>query len=184
MRGEETTMKFFTPELYERTRSTDEVALGAAEDEWEAALACYEQHLQAIEPRMPEHIRSFNALLLHDAVVQSVARQGDQLLLILRQDVPPRDLVILSYELIGESVLEPFVHDPRDWSTPAKFNFDEFDVVNEGDRPLYTQEIVFGNGWLLRLRFRDVQVTLAHPLYLAAQPSPALVGAPFAPSSV
>jgi hypothetical protein len=77
------------------------------------------------------------------------------------------------------SVLQPFARHPPDWSAPTSFNFDEFDVIHKDGRVLYTQEIVFGNGWLLHLQFRDVQTTLAHPLYLAPQPVPALVGAPF-----
>ncbi len=85
--------------------------------------------------------------------------------MILRKDIPPRDLVILTYELEGEPVLEPFANHPRDWSRPMAFNFDEFDVLREGGRPLYTQEIIFGNGWLLRLRFRDVRFTCAAAVY-------------------
>jgi hypothetical protein len=160
-------MKFFTRELYEKSQSTDDAVLDAAEDEWEAALRRYEQHLQAIEPSLPAHLRAFNHLLLHDAMLQSIARQGDRLLLILHKDIPPRDLVILNYELDGEPVWEPFVLQPGGWSGMTEFNFDEFDVVQEAGRTLYTQEIVFGNGWLLRLRFRDVQVTMAQPIYPA-----------------
>ncbi len=100
-------------------------------------------------------------------------------MIIARKDIPPRDLVILTYDLIDEPALEPFASDLRDWSGPALFNFDEFDVVQCAGEPLYTQEIVFNNGWLLRLRFRDVQVALADPLYLAHQPGQALVAAPF-----
>jgi hypothetical protein len=155
-------MRFFTPDLYQRTRSTDEATLSAAEDEWEAALERYEQHLQAIEPGLPGHLRSFNELLLHDATVQSIARQRNRLIMILRKDVPPRDLVILAYELDGEPVLTPFVPCPREWSAPTYVYFDEFDVAQQGDHTVYTQEIVFGNGWLLQLRFHDVQVTLAN----------------------
>jgi hypothetical protein len=177
-------MKFFTAELYQRTRSTDEATLNVAEDEWEAALERYEQHLHAIEPVLPDHIRSFNELLLHDATIRSIARERHRLIMILRKDVPPRDLVILTYELEGEPVLLPFVHDPRDWSAPTAVNFDEFDVAHQNDRTQYTQEIVFGNGWLLQLRFHDVQVTLANPLYLAPEPGPALVAAPFAPGPI
>jgi hypothetical protein len=176
-------MKFFTRELYERGQSTDDAIVDAAEVEWELANKRYEQHLHAIEAGLPAHIRAFNDLLIHDAVVQSIARQADRLVVIVRKDIPPRDLVILTYELAGEPVLEPFARNPRDWSGLTDFNFDEFDVTQEGDHTLYTQEIVFGNGWLLRLHFRDVQFTLASPLYLAPQPGPALVAARFFPQS-
>jgi hypothetical protein len=158
-------MKFFTRDLFERTQSADETILDTAEAEWEAALQSYEEHLQALVPALPAHLRAFQELLLHDALVQSIGRQGNQFLIILRKDIPPRDLVILNYELEGEPVLEPFARHPRDWSRPTAFNFDEFDILHEGGRTLYVQEIVFGNGWLLRLRFRDLRLTRAAPVY-------------------
>jgi hypothetical protein len=158
-------MKFFGRELYERCRSDDPAILDAAEDEWESALQQYEQHLQAIEPHLPAHLREFLGLLLHDAMVQSIGRQDDRLVLILRKDIPPRDLIILTYELEREPLLEPFAPSARDWTQPTDFNFDEFDVLHEDGQTVYTQEIVFGNGWLLRLRFRNLQVTRAAAVF-------------------
>ena len=172
-------MKFFTRDLYERGQSTDDDIVDAAEDEWEIANQRYEEHLRAIEPGLPPHVRAFNDLLLHDAQVELIARQGSRLMITLHKDIPPRDLVMLTYELIGEPTLEAFARDLRDWSGTAQFNFDEFDVVQCAGETVYNQEIVFNNGWLLRLRFRDVHATLPNPLYLAHQPGPALVAAPF-----
>jgi len=161
-------MKYFTRDLYQRCRSTDEAVLSAACAEWEQANAVYEQHLTAIELEFPPHLREFAALLLHDAKVQSIARQGNQLILVLHKDIPPRDLVILSYELDGEPVVEPFADAPADWTRPTTFQFDELDIVRAGEGKLYSQSIVFGNGWLMRLRFRDVRLTVAESMYPAA----------------
>jgi hypothetical protein len=158
-------MRFFTRDLYEETQSNDEAILDKAEEKWENALQGYHDHLQGLEPTLPAHIREIQGLLLHDALVQSIGRQGDRLILILRKDVSPRDLVILTYELSSEPVLEPFARKPRDWTRPTDFNFDEFDVFRDGDSILYSQEIVFGNGWLLHLRFRDVRATRAAPVF-------------------
>lgn len=160
-------MRYFTRDLYRRCRSTDEAVLNAACEEWERANEAYEQHLAAIEPELPPHLREFAELLLHDAVVQSIARQGDRLIVVLHKDIPPRNLVILSYELVGEPVLEPFSDAPADWTRPTTFQFDELDIVREGENKLYLQAIVFANGWLMRLRFRDVRVTVAQPMYPA-----------------
>ena len=85
--------------------------------------------------------------------------------MVLRQDIPPRDLVIVSYDLAGEPELKEFSRSASDWSRPTDFNFDELDVIDENGQTLYLQEIVFGNGWLLRLQFRDVNVTRAAPVY-------------------
>ena len=78
---------------------------------------------------------------------------------------PPRDLVILDYALEAEPILEPFAKAPRDWSGSTDVNFDEFDLIEDGERLLYTESIVFGNGWVMHLCFRDVRVTLADPLF-------------------
>jgi hypothetical protein len=166
--GEEEVMKFFTRDLYRRCRSDDEAVLGAACADWEKANELSEQHVQALEARLPAHLRDFAGLVLHDARVQAVGRQGNRLLLVLHRDIPPRDLVLLDYELESDPVIEPFAVAPGDWSMPTDFQFDELDVEEEGGRPVYRQEIVFGNGWSLRLRFRDVHVTLAQPVVPAA----------------
>ena len=157
-------MRFFTKELFDRNQSEDDAVQEAAEDEWERALEAYDRHLQTLAGHIPSHVRQFQELLLHDALVQSIGRQGKCLIMVLRQDIPPRDLVIVSYELEGEPALEKFSRDARDWSRPTDFNFDEFDVIDQNG-PLYLQEIVFGNGWLLRLKFRNVNVTRAAPVY-------------------
>jgi hypothetical protein len=161
-------MKFFTRDLYRRCRSIDEGILNAACEEWEQANEAYERHLAAIEPEFPPHLRDFAELLLHDAKVQSIARQGKQLILVLHKDIPPRDLVILCYELEGEPNVEPFADAPTDWSRPTTFQFDELEVEREGEVKIYCQSIVFANGWLMRLRFRDVRVTVAQSVYPAS----------------
>ncbi len=158
-------MRFFTRELFERLHSANEAIVNAAENEWERANERYERHLQDMEPHLPPHVQEFNSLLLHDAQVQTIARQDDRLILILRKDIPPRNLVILAFQLAGEPELEPFAKNPVDWSKTTDFQFDEFDVIRDGEITLYTESIVFGNGWVLHLHFRDVRATLAAPVY-------------------
>jgi hypothetical protein len=173
-------VNFFTRDLYQRCRSAgagqhrqqdelhsslEEDVLDAACEEWERVNERYTQHLHALESRLPAHLREFASLLLHDARVLSVARQGNRLLMVLHKDIPPRDIVLLDYDLDGEPVLEPFAEAPSDWSRPTDFQFDELDVVAESPRPLYRQSVVFGNGWLMALCFHDVRVTLAQPLF-------------------
>lgn len=161
-------MRYFTPDLYRRCRSTDEAVLSAACEEWERANEAYERHLAAIESTFSSELRAFAGLLLHDAKVQSIARQDDLLVMVLEKDIPPRDLVILCYDLDGEPVIEPFTDAATDWRLPTTFQFDELDVLNEPKSHLYTQSIVFGNGWLMRLRFHDVGMTVAKPMRPAA----------------
>jgi hypothetical protein len=161
-------MRYFTRDLYRRCRSTDETVLSAACAEWEQANEAYERYLQATAPGFSPSLRELAELLLHDAKVQSIARQDNQLILVLHKDIPPRDLVILHYELAAEPVAEPFADAPADWSRPTTFEFDELDMEETGEGKLYTQSIVFANGWLLRLRFREVRVTVAQSMYPVA----------------
>jgi hypothetical protein len=173
-------MKFFTPGLYDRCRSSDETILNAACEDWERANEAYERHLQTIEADFPPHIREFAGLLLHDAKVQSIGRQGKELIMVLHKDIPPRELVVLRYDLESDPVVAPFAGNSVPWERPTDFQFDELDVVHESGRALYLETIVFGNGWRMDLRFRDVQVTVAQPIYPSSTESviPALPTTP------
>jgi hypothetical protein len=166
MSQEEEAVKYFTPELMERLDSPDPTVANAADAEWDRRLERYEQELQRIEPELPEHVREFNGLLLHDARVLSVARQGDQFHLVLHKDVPPRDLVLLTYFLTEEPVIDREALPIGQRSPVMDYLYDEFELVQEGNTRLYAESILFSNGWEMRLRFRDVRWALAGPLYL------------------
>jgi hypothetical protein len=158
-------MKLFSPNLIERLGSADEAVAAAAHEEWESVLERYEGYLQSIEPELPEHIRAFNNLLLHDAIVWSIVRQGDQLIMVLRKDIPPRDVVILSYFLTEEPVLDEQALPVGQRGPVMDFQYDEFELLREQGRNLYAQSILFGNGWEIQLRFSDVRVSVARPVY-------------------
>jgi len=174
--GEEGFVRFFTRDLYRRTRSDDDDVLDVASEEWERANEAYRTHLSAIDPLMTPGVREMAGLLLHDAEVRPLAKEGGRLHLALHKDVPPRDLVLLDYDLVGEPSVEAFTDAPRRWEGPSDFQLDELDAEAEGGGVVFTQAIVLGSGWLLRLRFRDVKVTLAQPLAAPAG-VPALAGA-------
>jgi len=158
-------MKHFTRDLIERYGSPNEAVARAADAEWEQALERYEEGLQSIEAQLPEHIRAFTKLLLHGALVLSVARQGDKLILVLRKDIPPRDVVILTYTLIGEPAIDSDALPPDRRTSVMEYLYDEFELVSDGGRQTYAQSILFGNGWELSLRFSDVQVSVGEPVY-------------------
>jgi hypothetical protein len=159
-------MKYFTRDLIERYGCLDDEAVFRdAETEWEARLARYEAGLQSIEPELPEHIRAFTRLLLHDAIVWSIARQGDKLIMVLRKDVPPKDVVILTYTLIEEPVIDRDALSPDYRGEVMDYKYDEFELIRDCGQRTYAQSILFGNGWEMSLRFSDVQVSLAQPVY-------------------
>jgi uncharacterized protein DUF4085 len=158
-------MRYFTPDLIDRFGSSDSAVANAADEEWEALNEQYESYLRQIEPQLPAHVREFNDLRLHDARVYSVARHGDQLLLVLHKDIPPRDLVILRYTLTEEPFIDREALPAPHRSPVMDFLYDEFELIQGGEQPEYAQAILFGNGWEMRLRFRDVKVIRAEPLY-------------------
>jgi hypothetical protein len=170
-------MKYFTRELIERYGSPDEAVARAADAEWEATLRRYEEGLRSIEPELPEHILEFTRLLLHDAVVWSITRQGDKLLMVLRKDIPPRHMVLLTYTLTDEPVIDREALAPAHRGQVMDYQYDEFELIREGNRQTYSQSILFGNGWEMSLRFSDVQVSLADPVY----PPPGAVFVPVSP---
>ena len=43
-----------------------------------------------------------------------------------------------------------------------------FELLRPHERSTYPQSIVFGNGWEMTLRFADLRVTLAEPIYPVA----------------
>jgi hypothetical protein len=159
-------MKFFTPELHVRTQDfTSDAAMDEADAAGEAANAEYARHLQAIEAEMPECYRQFDGLLLHGAQAWTVAWNNDRFFLVLHKDIPPRDVVILSYTLARPPYIKRDVFPPLYRSSVMSFLYDEFDLVREVDERVVVQSILFANGWEVRLHFRNVEVTLAEPLY-------------------
>jgi hypothetical protein len=158
-------MKHFTPDLIERYGSLDSSVADAADAEWEAALARYDGYLQSITPKLPQHVQQFNRLLLHDAIVWSIARQDHKLIMVMRMDAPPRDTVILGYTLVNDPVINKEVLSREHRTAVMAYQYDEFELIEENGRQVYAQSIIFANGWEMSLRFSDVQVTLAEPVY-------------------
>jgi hypothetical protein len=83
----------------------------------------------------------------------------------MRKDIPPRDVVILTYFLSEEPVIDKGPLPPDQWGTTLDYMYDEFELVRLAEQKTYAQSILFGNGWEISLRFSDVQVTLAEPVY-------------------
>jgi hypothetical protein len=158
-------MKYFTRDLQERYGSEDDAVADAANAEWEAVLERYERYLQTIANELPEQVRHFTELRLHDAVIWSIVRQANKLIMILHKDVPPRDVVILTYTLTQEPVIDKEALPAAHRCSTMDFQYDEFELLRDGDRANYAQSIVFGNGWEMSLRFSDVEVALAEPVY-------------------
>jgi hypothetical protein len=167
-------MKYFTPELFARLQDRDSRAMDAADADWEAAEGRYEQRLQELGPAIDPVLKRFEGVLLHDATVESISRRDDQLIMVLRKDVPPRDVVTLTYTLAGEPFIDRNALPPQLRSQVMQFQYDELDVEQRANQACLTHSILFSNGWEVRVPFRDILVVLAQPIYpLPGTPSPA-----------
>ncbi|MGL4554154.1 MAG: hypothetical protein ACRC33_23570 [Gemmataceae bacterium] len=71
-------MRFFTPELLDRSRSLDDAVAEQAADEWDAAGEAYRRHLKDIRSLLPAGARRFHRLFtLHDAEAISLVHEHD-----------------------------------------------------------------------------------------------------------
>jgi hypothetical protein len=170
-------MKYFTPELYLRGQSTDDAVVEAAEDAWEQAILDYRKHCDAIAPQLSETLRQFREshLCLHDAEVFGLAKLSMTTLPWRFQDVvllakpekwgeEPEKLLFLHFGLTAEPVVERWEPDQSKQSGDRVFwLYEEIDVVSPG---VFSLEIMFHNGLLLKLQFQEFRWLLAEQLAL------------------
>ncbi|HBI46440.1 MAG TPA: hypothetical protein DDY78_26845 [Planctomycetales bacterium] len=159
-------MKYFTRERYLAFQNFDDAAMDAADDEWENATDRYEAYLQTIRPDMPESVRQLeDGFYFHDARVLSMGRRDETFVISLQLDVPPNELLTITYALAGSPEVnkEPFA-DGKDTPSPW-WLYEEIEQVGAGDRKHFVHSILFSNGWEISLPFSDVQVSRAEPVY-------------------
>ncbi|HJT78235.1 MAG TPA: hypothetical protein VJ739_13610 [Gemmataceae bacterium] len=162
-------MKYFTRERYLALQERGEEARDAADAAWDEAVGQYETYLGTIRPEMPEAVRELlDGFCLHDARVLSMGRRGDTFMISVQLDVPPNELLTITYSLAGAPEIK---QQPFPWATagaaPAWLH-DEIELVREGGGGQFVHAILFSNGWEVRLPFREVQLATAYPTF----PSP------------
>ena len=172
-------MKYFTRELIERFGSLDDAIADAADAEWEGAIDRHENQLEAIRARLPASLRYlWDNFYLHDADVLAMGRQGQTFVIVLRLDVPPRDLVILNYHLVEEPIINTEALPPEARCNYIQWMYDEIGWV-EGTQAFATHTILFCNGWEVELHLHDLEVNAAQTLF----PLPATPSLPAIPQS-
>src|SRR5262249_38355655 len=106
-------MKYFTPELLARCRSTDDEVADDAADKWEQALAAYKTRLRKIRSHLPLGVRQLlRRASLHDAQCLVITTSGSgaekELFLTFRlagSSQQPAGGVELRYRLSGRTTL-------------------------------------------------------------------------------
>jgi hypothetical protein len=172
-------MKYFTPDLLNRVRSHDDDVSGAADDEWERVTKRYHRRWKKIEPAMPDRLRRFEQepICLHDAELFGMGQQGDQFVMLLGTEPPDSQPVALTFTLAEEPTIQTGTLTNARQGKPIYWLYEEWDL-DRRKRP--TLEVLFGNGWVLKLVFRDFHYLVAEPLVpsvngQAAQPAGAPV---------
>lgn len=146
-------MKYFTRERHLAMQVRDPAAADAADAAWEEAVEHYEAALTALRPTLPEGVRRLlDGFHFHDARVLSMGQRGEEFVISLQLDVPPQEVVTLSYTLTGEPTLrkEPFA-----WGGQTLLWL--YDEVEQPGAATYVHSVLFGNGWELALPFREVR---------------------------
>lgn len=159
-------MNHFTRERYLALQDRGDEAMDAADAAWEEAVNRYDTHLRMIRPEMGESVRELvDGFYLHDARVLSMGRRGDTFVISLQLDVPPNELLTITYRLAGAPEIK---QDLFPWATPAAapaWLYEEIELVREEERTHFIHSILFSNGWEVRLPFREVQVSTAYPTF-------------------
>jgi hypothetical protein len=159
-------MNYFTRQRYLALQDRDPGATDAADAAWDEAAGRYEAYLQTIRPDLPESVRQLlDGFYLHDARVLSMGQRGDTFVISLQLDVPPHELLTITYTLTAAPEIE---QDLFPWATPAaapRWLYEEIELVRDGGRNHFVHSVLFSNGWEVRLPFRDVQMATAYPTF-------------------
>ncbi len=164
-------MKFFTPELHMAFYTDDRAEFLATHERWEDANVRYLAHVEAIRPKLPQIFRLYEQVLLHDAHVTSMHRDGERFVLTLEPELDTVHLVVLDYSLLGEPRIQT-VLPPGECSPYPQYLYDELDLDEpDGQTPTFRHDILLSNGWEVSLRFRCVEVSMPQRLLPALQPA-------------
>lgn len=157
-------MRYFTPELIVMGRSNDDRVLNEQDQLWEEAGARYVSYLDSVRPHFPAGLRQIDEnYYLHDATIRGMGRRDKSFVMILQLDTPPQSLLTLTYDLVEEPIIVKDALPPELCGSGAAvdWQYNEIEMV-PGDPPTWRESLLLGNGWELKLHFRDVQVQEVH----------------------
>jgi hypothetical protein len=94
-------MKYYTPELIEMGRSSNDDILDEQDRLWSEAAARYSSYLAEVKGSFPEGLRRlFSRYYLHDATIHRIAQKDRYFLIELQLDTPPRSFLLFRYRLL------------------------------------------------------------------------------------
>ena len=176
-------MNYFTRERYLALQERDDDAMDAADAAWATVADQYDAYVRTIRPELPEAVRQLlEGFYLHDARVLSMGQRGDTFVITLQLDVPPNELLTITYSLAGTPEIRT---DRFPWAAPAEtphWLYEEIELVHDGNERRFAHSILFSNGWEVRLPFRAVDMATAYPMFPAPH-TPAQVSQASTPRS-
>ena len=159
-------MNYFTRQRYLALQERDDDAMDAADAAWDEAVQRYDAYVQSIRPEMTESVRELvDGFFLHDARVLSMGRRGDTFAISLQLDVPPNELLTITYALAGTSEIKQELFP---WVPPGAapaWLYEEIELIRQGEQSHFVHSILFGNGWEARLPFCEVRLATADPTF-------------------
>jgi hypothetical protein len=160
-------MRYFTPQRYIALQDcTSAESMDAADAEWEKAVQEYEDYLAGVRGGLPASVLALlEGHYLHDADVLSMGQHGDLFLVTLQLDVPPHELLTVSYTLAGEPVIDEKAFAPPAGSTRPRWLYEELECSAADEGSPYRHSVLLSNGWEVRVPFRDVGLAAARPVY-------------------
>jgi hypothetical protein len=160
-------MKYFTPELLARCRSSDGDVAEEAADQWEQAIATYNARLQKIRSDLPLGVRQLlRQASLHDAQCVTIktakSAAGKELFLTFRLANGSKKLaggVELRYNLTGpQSLIFDKVLKPSEGALASYVLYDEFDLEQKRGVRVFTHSVLLTNGLEFRIRFSNLRL--------------------------
>lgn len=166
-------MKFFTPELFIRFNSPDEEQANRADEEWEAAVQSYRNHLADLRGQMPSQVKKLAELCLHDAEILACEQTTEpffQFFPLFRFEPLPywSGFVMLSVRQ-GDEIVSLFyvlwdqLHEHRlteSWpfsKLNAHWLYDELDIAP--DYPgMFLHRILLSDGTIMEIPFVSVLI--------------------------
>ncbi len=159
-------MNYFTRERYLALQERGDEARDVADAAWAEATDRYEASLQTIRPEMPESVRDLlDGFSLHDAHVLSMGRRGDTFVISLQLDVPPNELLTITYDLAGSPEIKQELFPWAAAGAAPAWLYEEIELAREGEQSHFVHSVLFSNGWEARLPFRDVHLATAFPTF-------------------
>lgn len=146
-------MKYFTPELLEQFRFTDDREAEKAADEWDRRGDDYIAYLRSVAPQLPASLRQLlENHYLHDAEIVFAAQDETKFQVTLKLDTPPHDSLLLTYKSVDAWQVLP--HPPSPCSpVPVVWLYDEVEIQHA--KAPFKHSILLSNGWELQISFGD-----------------------------